>query len=333
MESDVNAPVKDLVVVSRPQKEVRVVTDPIPVLDTARFEHMQRVATVMTNSSLIPESLCTDKNGEILSNTQVSANCFLVVNQAVRWGMDPFAVAQCVSVVHGKLCYEGKLIAAVIATKLGIQLKYEWDDKPGDNLGIVVSGRLPGESELRTVEGTVGEWKTTGKGTPWVGAQSRKMLAYRGAREWGRLHAPALMLGVYSEDELSALSDERRFTRARDVTPRGEADDGPPPPDEVGTGTEPEHADLEVVESGRTEPGDVVWEDPPAPEETTTADPKLKQQLLDLIAKLNTAEDIARLVGDRDFYTSKAKLTKDDEFEVDRAFLNRQREIMSQKAK
>jgi hypothetical protein len=51
---------------------------------------------------------------------QIMANCFLVVNQAVRWNMDPFAVAQCVSVVHGKLCYEGKLIAAIIEAKLGI---------------------------------------------------------------------------------------------------------------------------------------------------------------------------------------------------------------------
>src|SRR6185437_11744430 len=103
--------------VVRKDKEVRIVSDPIPVLDTARFEHMQRIATVMAASNLIPDSLCMTgekDNKALLPQAQVIANCFLVVNQAVRWGMDPFAVAQCVSVVHGKLCYEGKLIAAII---------------------------------------------------------------------------------------------------------------------------------------------------------------------------------------------------------------------------
>ena len=38
--------------------------------------------------------------------------------------MDPFAVAQCCSVVHGKLVYEGKLVAAVLDAKLGVRLTY-----------------------------------------------------------------------------------------------------------------------------------------------------------------------------------------------------------------
>lgn len=218
----------------RKAQDIRVVSDPIPVLDTARFEHMQRIATVMAHSSLVPDALCKTKvEGQRetvpLEPQEIVSNCFLVVNQAVRWGMDPFAVAQCVSVVHGKLCYEGKLIAAVIEAKLGIRLKYTWDEKPGDNLGIVVSGKFPDEDEARTVTGTVGEWKTTGAGTPWTAKQSRKMLAYRGAREWARLHAPSIMLGVYSDDELDALSDERRSRVAVDVTPRDHAPPLPPP--------------------------------------------------------------------------------------------------------
>src|SRR5258708_3621680 len=115
---------------------------------------------------------------------QIVANCFLVVNQAVRWGMDPFAVAQCVSVVHGKLCYEGKLISAVLDAKLGVRLKYEWNNKLGDEMAITVSGKFPDDGSTEKVAGTVADWKTTGKGTPWIPKQYRKMLAYRGAREW-----------------------------------------------------------------------------------------------------------------------------------------------------
>lgn len=243
---------------TRRPAEIRIVNDPIPVLDTARFEHMQRIATVMAHSNLIPDSLCMtgDKdNKELLPAAQINANCFLVVNQAVRWGLDPFAVAQCVSVVHGKLCYEGKLIAAVIEAKLGIRLKFKWDGKQGDALGIIVSGQFPDEDEPRIVTGTVGEWKTTGAGSPWTPKQSPKMLAYRGSREWGRLHSPSLLLGVYSDDELDALSDDRRARRAQEIT--APDDDGPPAPPPRAVEHKP--TDLEIVESGRDDGRQVEW--------------------------------------------------------------------------
>lgn len=205
---------------------VRIVHDPVPVLDTARFEHMQRVAAVMAEMTLVPDALRMTKSesGAMvpLSPRQVLANCFLVVNQATRWGMDPFAVAQCVSVVHGKLTYEGKLVAAVLDAKLGVQLTYAWTGD-GERMSVVVSGTLP-DGRIETVDGTVAEWKTTGKGSPWHPANYRKMLAYRGAREWARLHAPAVMLGVYSPDEFDQLS-----RNARDITPTAEPARVPPP--------------------------------------------------------------------------------------------------------
>ena len=212
--------------------EIRVVTDPIAVLDTARFEHMQRIAKVMAQSNLIPDSLCCIKDGKNLVELpehRIHANCFMVVNQAVRWGMDPFAVSQCVSVVKGKLCYEGKLIAAVIEAKLGIRLDYEWSGPQGGDRKVVVKGKYPDEMKVRTVEGTVGDWKTVGDFSPWQPKQYDKMLAYRGTREWARLHAPGLMLGVYSDDELADLADNARANRARVVQAIE-----PPDPDAAG---------------------------------------------------------------------------------------------------
>jgi RecT family len=214
-----------------------MINDPIPLLDTGRFEHMIRIAKVMGSCSLIPDCLCKEKvNGtdQFLPPDNILANCFLVVNQAVRWEMDPFAVAQCVSVVKGKLCYEGKLIAAVIEHKTGIRLLFDWNDEKGDKFGIIVSGKFSDEDDPRQVSGTVGDWKTTRDGSPWV-KQPKLQLAYRGSREWARLHAPALMLGVYSPDEMDVLNDASRASRARDVSRE------PPPPFE----TKPEPAQIE----------------------------------------------------------------------------------------
>lgn len=182
-------------------REIRVVTDPIPVLDTARFEHMQRIATVMASGSLVPDCLCKDKDGNALQGNVIVANCFLVVNQAVRWGMDPFAVAQCVSLVHGKFCYEGKLIAAAIDSRLNIRLAYKFNDGKGQDLGVTVSGTMHGEAEPREIFGRVKDWHR-GPKSPWAdeGAWQRQ-LRYRGAREWCRAHAPGVIMGVYAPDE------------------------------------------------------------------------------------------------------------------------------------
>lgn len=200
-----------------PRREVRVVTDLEPILDTARFEHMQRIANVMARCALVPEAL---RGGDVETGM---ANCFLVVNQSVRWGMDPFAVAQCASVIHGKLCYEGKLVAAVMQ-KAGVNLSFKLNDKTGDAMGVTIIGTLPGENEPRIVTGTVGAWKT---GNEQWKKDPAAMLCYRGARAWSRIHNPAPMLGVYTPDELEDIGDDARSRRARDVTVR---DDGPPAP-------------------------------------------------------------------------------------------------------
>lgn len=189
----------------RPERQVRIVEDDIPLFDTAKFEHMARIAQSMANSSLLPETLThtgTHNARSMLPEKTILANAFLVTNQAVRWGMDPFAVAQCASVVHGRLMFEGKLVAAVITQKLGIRLAYNYSGAQGDARTITVSATIPGETKAREVTGTVAQWKTTGNNTPWKPGAFDRQLAYRGAREWARLHSPELMLGIYTDDEI-----------------------------------------------------------------------------------------------------------------------------------
>jgi hypothetical protein len=200
----------DLAVAEQPrQSSLRVVENDIAVLDTAKFEHMWRIAKVMASGSLIPETLRTEGSADKkrpLPPEVVAANCFLVVNQAVRWGMDPFAVVGCCSVVHGRLMYEGKLVAAVIQAKSKVRLRFEYNDASGKALGIRVVGRLPGEDFDRDIFGTVADWETTAKNSPWDRAGNwRRQLAYRGAREWARLHDPSALLGVYADDEFDEV--------------------------------------------------------------------------------------------------------------------------------
>lgn len=209
-------PRQDLLV---PVREIRVVASDVPVFDTARFEHMQRVAALMAQTSVLPDTLCfKNENGvkTAFPPHVVVANCFRVVNQAERWGMDPFAVADCASIVNGRLMWEGKLVAAVIDAKLGIRLKYRFTDdtKPvRDTLGVVVFGQFADEDEPREIEGTVAAWHR-GANSAWASpANWKRQLRYMGAREWARAHAPAIMLGVITIDEAIDFDDQPKPRR------------------------------------------------------------------------------------------------------------------------
>lgn len=238
----------------RAVRQFERVSDVLPAFDTARFEHMNRIAQVMAASSLTPESIRCEKKGRgeaaewvPLPPSVVIANCFLIVNQAYGWNADPFAVAQCCSVVHGKLMFEGKLVAAVLEARLGVALSYEfgrWDaktlrvivgeDAAGDMLGVIVSGLREGDTAPQTVEGCVAEWRTSGNNSPWgKPANWKRQLRYRGAREWARAFAPATMIGIITDDEMDVLAERREEISAIPTRPAlsgGFTDDPPKPP-------------------------------------------------------------------------------------------------------
>lgn len=224
--------------------DTRYTQDVIPILDTSKFEHMQRIAMAMAESSIIPDSIRgTKENNQFVAfpPKTVVANCFRIVNQAVRWGFDPFAVMDCASIVHGKLMWEGKLVAAVIDAKLGIKLKYDFDDAKGQDLKVTVSGTLPGELEPRTIEGRVKDWHKGAK-SPWANESDwKRQLRYRGAREWARAFTPAVMLGIYADDELQEIAtldvpSGQRAQRMKEIAqPKTPILDLPDIPDEAPT--------------------------------------------------------------------------------------------------
>lgn len=210
-----------------PRRTYTIVQSDIALFDTAKFEHIQRVATAMASASLLPHHIMMDKDRNLLAPQQIVANCFLIVNRAMAWHMDPIALAQASFVLHGKLGFEGKVIAAAIESAVG-SLDYDWKGTPGkDDFKIIVTGKRPSDGKIVSIDGTVGDWKTFEKDNRtvkanWTGLASRNQLAYRGGQEWARLYAPSLLLGVYSVDELT----DPRFNG---ITIDGETEEPPAP--------------------------------------------------------------------------------------------------------
>jgi hypothetical protein len=159
----------------KPPRDFVPIESASPLFDTATFEQIQRAARAVCHSTLLPESIRGTPE-------QTFSNLVLIFAKAKRWDMDGMEVAQCSSIVHGKLVYEGKLVAAVLESR-GIRLEYEWIGKPsdGDAYAIIVSGRPRGKNDPLTIEGTVGDWKTLEKNgnikANWKGANAKRQQA------------------------------------------------------------------------------------------------------------------------------------------------------------
>lgn len=129
-------------------------------------------------------------------------DCLMIVEQAMRWGMSPFAVAQATSSIKGKLMFEGKLVAAAVENSGAIQgqFDYAFEGNPGtDERTIVVSATRRGEAQPREVRVMLKDARTE---NIWWSRQPDQQLIYHGTRVWARRWTPAVILGVYSAEEM-----------------------------------------------------------------------------------------------------------------------------------
>lgn len=202
------------------------------ILDPDHLKHMMAVAELMaTARSTVPKHLQGNKG-----------DCLAVVMQAVRWRMDPFAVAQKTHLVNGTLGYEGQLVNAVVQTMAptkdrfhyewfgdwskvmgkfkevtskkkvnedtGEPLTYrmpDWSIKDEAGLGIRIHATMKGENEPRVLELLLVQCRT--RNSPLWADDPRQQIGYLAVKRWTRLYCPDVLLGVYTPDELRVPRD------------------------------------------------------------------------------------------------------------------------------
>jgi hypothetical protein len=153
-----------------------------------------RLAQFMAGARTVPKHLW-DSPGD----------CLMVIELAMRWGMSPFAVAQATSIIQGKQMIEGKLVAAAVENSGAIVGHIDYDFAGvGDARSITVTATRRGETNPRTVEVKLADAKTSNP--LWV-KQPDQQLVYHGARVWARRWTPAVILGVYSREEMGPVID------------------------------------------------------------------------------------------------------------------------------
>lgn len=196
------------------------------LMDTARFEHLQRISRIMGAAAFLPQHL----KGKTPEET--AANCFRVVNQALRWNMDPFAVCDETYCVSGKLGYQGKLVAAVINSRAGLAapLGVIYSDGKAQDLAAVVYGsvvKIPTEAfdllkdyaetessdtlidlakvGVLVIRLTIKQAATQNK--LWTTDPQQK-LYYSAVVKWARRHRPEIMLGVLTDDDIEKIKED-----------------------------------------------------------------------------------------------------------------------------
>jgi hypothetical protein len=181
----------------------------LPALVPTNMDEAIRLARAMADAKLVPKHL----QGDV-------GSCLMIVEQAMRWRMSPFAVAQCTSSIGGKLMYEGKLVAAAVESSGQIEGHFDYKfSGEGEELKVTVSARRRGEQNDRQLTIALKDVRT---GNEWWKKQPEQQLSYSGARAWSRRYTPSAMLGIYSPEEI-----DRRTGRTIDGDPVIEEPESP----------------------------------------------------------------------------------------------------------
>jgi RecT family len=151
------------------------------------MQEAMQLAEMMARGKMMPEHL------------RNPGDALMVIEQAMRWSMSPFAVAQATFSIKGKLLFAGTIVAAAIENSGAIQglMDYQFSGE-GQNLKVTVIATRRGETQPKTVEVTLKDAATAND--IWK-KQPNQQLVYHGSRVWARRWTPGVMLGVYTPEE------------------------------------------------------------------------------------------------------------------------------------
>src|SRR5688572_26342330 len=159
------------------------------------FDHAQRVAKMLSSSTLIPK--------EFQGNIQ---NTMIALEMANRIGASPLMVMQNLYIVHGKPSWSSSfIIAALNSCKRFSPLRFELTGE-GDAMACYAWAY-----EHETKEKITGPTVTIkmAKAEGWVEKNGSKwktmpelMIRYRAAAFFGRLYAPEIMMGMQTREEI-----------------------------------------------------------------------------------------------------------------------------------
>jgi hypothetical protein len=201
------------------------------ILHAENLNAIVRVAEMMAKSrGAVPKHLRDNPGG-----------CMAVTMQAMRWNMDPFALAvKTYQIDDNPIAYEGQAVIAALNNSplLVTRLSFRWDgpwerivgrfkqvesktkkdsegnpkkfivpdwdfNKDEEGLSVTVWATLVDEPAPRELTLLMKQARV--RNSPLWAEDPKQQIAYLAGRRWGRLHAPDVIMGVFTPDELEEL--------------------------------------------------------------------------------------------------------------------------------
>jgi hypothetical protein len=163
---------------------------------SAGFDHAQRVAKMLSSSSLIPE--------QYRGNIQ---NTMIALEMATRIGASPLMVMQNLYIVHGRPSWSSSfIIAALNSCRRFSPLRFQISGE-GENMGCrawaydLSNNNEKIEGPLVTMKMAKAEGWLDKNGSKWK-TMPELMMRYRAAAFFGRLYAPEIMMGMQTAEEV-----------------------------------------------------------------------------------------------------------------------------------
>ena len=209
---------KTAVATGKPANLVPVVDDSsfANLLDTAKFDHMWRVANTFANSTLVPKDF-----------QQKPSDCFIAVQMAVRLQVDPFMFMQNVYMAPGnKPAFYGQFAIALANSRGPFKGPIMFDEigtKGQDSHGVTAWAIHKTTGERCEITVTIATAKAEGwytRNTKWK-TIPEMMLRYRAGAWLARLYAPEALMGLPTVEEVEDM---------KDITPGAPEPPKPPQP-------------------------------------------------------------------------------------------------------
>lgn len=216
---------------------------PMSLTTGAGFDQLQRVAKALCSSTLVPvqyRAFVERKDyGKVVGHDPNPAglpNCIVALNMAERMGADPLMVMQNLYVIEGRPSWSSQfIIAAINSCGRFSPLRFAISD-PGEPEDVTFTAtvwkdkqKVEEQRKVKVRHQTCKAWvieKETGEridgptvsvqmaidegwltknGSKWQ-TMPEMMLRYRAASFFGRLYAPELLMGLYTQEEAEDIA-------------------------------------------------------------------------------------------------------------------------------
>ena len=167
--------------------------------DVERFEFAQRVATMFSKSTMVPDHFQNN-----------IGNCMIGLNYAARIRADPFMTMQQMYIIHGRPAIQGVLVISLV-NQCGRFEPLEFDqDKTGCTAFAkeIKSGKILRGTRI-TMDMVRAEGWLDKKGSKWK-TMPEQMFRYRAAAFFARAFCPEVMLGMETREEVLDITDMAR---------------------------------------------------------------------------------------------------------------------------